>query len=144
MSVSQIHELRKRSNQFVQDLDKHIAIVVEHNKELIELNQKQLQQSKTAKGGALINNRTGSANLSPAYAKRKGKKKPDLFDTGAMYKNMDLFLPSPDEYLILSGVDHFKFLREQYEDAFGVGDKNKAYKITVPLLAKEYERNVLK
>ena len=85
-----ISELRKKSNAFVANIDSYIGEVVEHNEKLLQLQKGQLKASKNAKGGALVNNLTGSAKLSPGYAKRKGKTKPDIFDTGATFKEMDL------------------------------------------------------
>ena len=76
MSVEQISQLRKKINQFVDNLDLYIGEAVEHNEKLLQLNKAQLKASKNAKGGPLIHNSTGSPNLSPAYAKRKGKSKP--------------------------------------------------------------------
>ena len=143
MSVEQIHQLRKRSNQFVQDLEKHISDVIEHNEKLLQLNKAQLKASKNAKGGPLVNLKTGSANLSPAYAKRKGKRKPDWFDTGATFREMDILVNEPDEYFITSYTDYTRHLVEMYLDGFGINDKKKAQSIVVPMLAEKFKQLVL-
>ena len=138
-----VSELKKRSNSFVANLDKHIGDIVEHNEKLLQLNKAQLKASKDAKGGALVNNLTGSANLSPAYAKRKRKTKPDIFDTGATFREMDLIFNEPKEYLITSYTDYTKHLVTMYNNLFGIQDKNKAKAITTPLLSQLYKRLVL-
>ena len=138
-----VSKLKKRSNSFVANLDKHIGDIVEHNEKLLQLNKAQLKASKDAKGGALVNNLTGSANLSPAYAKRKRKTKPDIFDTGATFREMDLIFNEPKEYLITSYTDYTKHLVTMYNNLFGIQDKNKAKAITTPLLTQLYKRLVL-
>lgn len=137
-----ISELRKRSNKFVANIDLHIADVVEHNEKLLQLNKAQLKASKNAKGGALINKNTNSANLSPAYAKRKNKSKPDIFDTGATFRDMDLLFNEPREYFITSYTDYTKHLVGMYDDLFGIQSSQKAYRITTPGLAKIYRKQV--
>ena len=143
MSVEAIHQLMKLSNEFVANLDLHIANVIEHNEKLLQLNKAQLKASKNAKGGALINNITGSPNLSPGYAKRKGKTKPDIYDTGATFREMDLLFNEPSEYVITSYTDYAKDLIEMYNDLFGIQDNKKAYAITVPAMQEEYIKSVL-
>ena len=143
MSVEAISQLRKLSNAFVQNLDVHIANVIEHNEKLLQLNKAQLKASKNAKGGPLINNKTGSPNLSPAYAKRKNKSKPDIYDTGATFKEMDLLFNEPSEYLITSYTSYTPDLQDMYNDLFGIQDSKKAYAITVPGMQDEWVKNVL-
>jgi len=139
-----ISELRSRSNAFAANIDSHIAEVVEHNERLLQLNKGQLKASKNAKGGALVNNLTGSASLSPAYAKRKGKSKPDIFDTGATFRDMDLLFNEPKEYVITSYTEYTPHLQDMYNDLFGIQDSKKAYAITTPMLRTLYQRLVLK
>jgi len=138
-----ISQLRKKSNSFVANLDRHIGDVVEHNEKLLQLNKAQLKSSKNAKGGALINNMTGSANLSPAYAKRKNKSKPDIYDTGATFKDMDLIFDEPKTWFITSYTDYTRHLVTNYNDLFGIKDTNKAKSITTPLLTQLYKQLVL-
>jgi len=141
--MTTVSQLRKKSNSFVTNLDKHIADVIEHNEKLLQLNKAQLKANKNAKGSALINNKTGSANLSPGYAKRKHKAKPDIFDTGATYKDMDLLFNEPKTWFITSYTDYTKHLVSMYSDLFGIKDTNKAKGITTPLLTQLYKRLVL-
>lgn len=144
MSAENLHLLRQRSNDFIANLNSHIGDVIEHNDKLINLNKAQLKAHKNAKDGSLVNLQTGSANLSPAYAKRKGKKKPDFFDTGDTFREMDLLFNEPKEWFITSYTDYTKHLVENYKDAFGISNKNKAKSITIPLMAKLYRRLVIK
>jgi len=145
MSIDQIHQLRIRSNQFVADFQMHVGEVVEHNERLLQLNKAQLKASKTSKGGALINSRTGSSKYSPAYAKKKGYSNPDLFVNGYFYKEMDIVYNEPSEYVISSYADFTKYLVEMYsEDIFGINDKKKAQAIVMPELQQIYINTVLK
>jgi hypothetical protein len=139
-----IKELRKKSNAFISNIDSHIASVVEHNEKLLQLNKAQLKSSKNAKGGSLVNNMTGSANLSPGYAKRKNKSKPDIYDTGATFRDMDLLFHEPKDYVITSYTPYTPHLQDMYDDLFGIQDSNKAFGITTPLLSNLYQRLVLK
>jgi len=125
-------------------LDSYISAVVEHNEKLMQLNKAQLKRSKTAKGTPLINSMTGSESYSPGYAKYKGYTKPDLFDTGDFYKEMDIIYNEPNEYFLTSYVPYTGHLVKMYsEDLFGINDSKKAYAITTPLLAAEYRKAVL-
>lgn len=145
MGLEQIRLLKERSNAFVQNIDKHIKTVIDANeKRLLILNQNQLKKHTDKKSSPLINKRTGSELLSPAYAKRTGKKRPDFKLTGNLFRNMYLIIQTPDEYKISSQTAYTEHLVNNYgDDAFGVGDKKKAYSITVPALRRLYERTVL-
>jgi len=139
-----ISQLRKRSNQFRVNLDLHIGNVVDHNEKLLQLNKAQLKSSQTSKGTALINSLTGSATYSPAYAKFKGYRKPDLFLTGKFYKEMDILFNEPNKYLMTSYVPYTKHLITMYgELLFGIRDRNKAYAITTNDMTILYKSKVL-
>ncbi len=144
MGVNQIHILRKKSNAFVSNLNDHIIDVIEHNERLIKLNKAQLKASKTAKGGELVNIMTGSPFYSPSYAKKKGYKKPDLYDTGEFYREMDILVNEPNEYFLTSFSEKTRHLLKMYTDnIFGIQDKKKAQRIAVPELKKTYIAKVL-
>ncbi|MBC8321140.1 MAG: hypothetical protein H8E34_10490 [Bacteroidetes bacterium] len=135
-----IHELRKRSNEFVQNINLHVAEVIEESKELIKLNQEQLQESKLTTGQSI------TPLYSPAYAKRKGYKKPDGYLTGEMYRDMDIFAnENNNTWFITSFANHTKYFVERYGKVFGITKANqpKAQKIAVPKLRKLYQRLVL-
>ena len=59
-------------------------------------------------------------DYAPATQKKKGFKTPNLFDSGDMYRNMDLLVGVPDDksYSIFSDVDYFPKLNEKYDKAF--------------------------
>jgi len=143
MSIKAIHNLRKKSNAFVANLDLHVVSIIEHNEKLLQLNKAQLQASKTAKGGDLINTLTGSPFYSPAYGKKKGYTKPDLFVSGAFYRDMDILLKGSNEWFITSFSRVTKYLTEMYDDIFGIQNKKKAQKITTDELRNKYKRLVL-
>jgi len=144
MSVSQISELRKRSNQFVADIDRWIGEVVDHNEKLIQLNKAQLKASKTSKGSPLVHRRTGSPYYSAPYARKKGYRKPDLFVDGTFYKGIDIVFDEPSEYKLIGMASVTKYLLENYGDEIlGIEDKKKAQKITIPELRRKYISQVL-
>lgn len=135
-----VSKLRKRSNAFVQNLNNHIADVVDSSKDLIKLNQKQLKESKKVNGQSI------TPLYSPAYAKRKGYKKPDGYLTGEMYREMDIIAnETNNSWFITSFADHTKYFVERYGDVFGIGKANQqsAFKITVPKLKQLYQKLVL-
>jgi len=88
MKPMTIHELRLRSNKFVSELDKKIESVVSGNPYLVDLNKKQLHNSRLANGGPIVNLYNGSKYYSKSYADYKGFRTPDLKDTGDFYREM--------------------------------------------------------
>lgn len=140
-----IAELRKRSNNFVSNLDVHIAAVVEHNEQLIKLNREQLKNSRTSEGGPLINQFTGSPRYSPRYAKFKGYDRPDLILTGSFHREMDIIFNEPDQYFLTSFDEKTAELVDMYtEEIFGIQDKATAKAITSQALGKRYKAIVLR
>jgi len=114
-----IHKLRKRSNEFVKKLNEHQAEAIDESKEeLIKINQKQLQASTLADGKAI------TPLYSLAYAKKKGYSNPDLYDTGEMYRQMDVITDeTKGSYFITSFAKHTKYLY-RYGKIFGIAPKN--------------------
>lgn len=144
MSVSQISELRKRSNQFVANLQVYIGDVIDHNERLLQLNKAQLKSSKTSKGGPLVNSKTGSPYYTAPYARKKGYRSPDLFVSGDFYKQMDILFKEPNEYDIVDYAKVTKYLVEMYtNEIFGIQDKKKAQKIVVLQLRALFVKKVL-
>jgi len=128
----------------VADLDVHVAAVIDHNEQLLQLNKAQLKSSQTSEGGPLINSMTGSDQYSPRWAKKKGYVYPDLFLTGSFYKEMDIFVQEPDQYFITSFDDKTGVLTDMYgEDIFGIRDKNKAQRIFTIAFSLRFKRFVL-
>lgn len=140
-----ISELRKRSNAFVRDLDVEIALVIEHNEELIRLNQQQMKASTDSEGRPLVNRMTGKKTLSPAYQKKTVKTYPDLFLTGDFQRDMDILVNEGQGSYFLTSYDNKKDKLEDWysEKIFGIKDKQKAQWIIAPLLKQSYERKVL-
>lgn len=135
-----IHELRKSSNRFVADLNLHVATAIEQSKGLVKLNQKQLKQSQTAEGKSI------TPLYSDSYAKRKGFKKPDLYLSGLMYSEMDIFADeTKNTYDIVSFTPYTKYLQNRYGSIFGISPKNQsqAAKITVPKLRRLWQSRVV-
>lgn len=113
-----IHALRKRSNEFVKNIDKHETTAIKMSEDdLIRLNHKQLQASTLADGKPI------TPLYSPAYAKKKGYDKPDLFDTGKMYRLMEVSTKSKS-WSIDSLAEYTKYLKS-YGKIFGIAPKNR-------------------
>lgn len=143
MSVSQVNELRKRINKYVQDLDNHIAEVVDGNDELADLNRKQMSESKLSDGSTI------GRSYSPGYAAWKaanfGYSGPvNLKLTGDLYKSLT-FKTTSGKYNVLTGVPYALGLLAKYGDYLGIAPENQkaAFEITVPALRKIFIRDVL-
>jgi hypothetical protein len=138
-----ISELRKRSNDFVNNLDNIIESTLSNNEELEQLNKDQLQEGVDSKGARLAD-----YSLNYDYWKRKfypasyGEGYTNLFLTGEMYKNMELKVTGK-QYQIVSMVRHAAKLVDRYgADIFGIMEGT-AYPITTRLIAEQYKKLVL-
>ena len=137
-----IHQLRKNSESFVNQLNVHKAESIEESeKELISLNQKQLQASEDLTGSPL------KPLYSPAYAEKKGYKKPDGYLSGDMYKEMFVDAnENDDSFSIFSFKKYTKYFNGRYGDVFGIGDKSvkEATRLVLNNLRNKYNKLVLK
>jgi len=134
-----IHELRLRSNKFVSELDKKIESVVSGNPYLVDLNKKQLHNSRLANGNPI------KPLYSNSYAAVKGFRTPDLRDTGDFYRAMFIKYQSK-AYTISSEDWKTSSLEAKYsKDIFGIGKENqaRAQEITTGLLGVIYKQEVL-
>ena len=144
--MGQLHELRLRSNAFVANMDKHIEdSIVDSADELIKLNRKQMMSSVNAEDKPLIHLKTGSPYLSKSYARKTGKLKPNLYESGGFQKEMFLE-PRFPEYFIRSFNQVGKYLVDMYDNFFGVSPENQpeAKKITFANFYERYKKNVLR
>ena len=141
-----IQELRKRSNEFVANLNGHIAEVVNGNDELEQLNRDQLRDNRLADG------RNISRPYSPMYADWKrtfypqsyGDGRVNLFLTGELYRTLNIQARG-SEYLVLTPVPYALSLMAKYGDFAGIAPDNqgKAQTITTRLLREKYQTMVL-
>lgn len=92
----------------------------------------------------LIHACTKSIYLSKAYARRKGKSKPNLFDRGDFQNGMFMTLPTEKDYIISSDDPKVNFLQENYGKIFGVAPSNqeKAKEINDKSIIDDYFKNV--
>jgi hypothetical protein len=136
--MGQLHELRLRSNAFIANMDQHIEYsIADSADELIKLNRKQMMSSVNAEDKPLIHLKTGSPYLSKSYARKTGKTKPNLYNSGSFQKEMFLE-PRFPEYFIRSF--------DMYDNFFGVSPENQpeAKKITFANFYERYKKNVLR
>jgi hypothetical protein len=125
--MTRILEIQKKSNQYIANLNANVVRVLERNsKDMIRKNQSQFLSHKDAEGNALIHESTGSVNLTPAYAKRTGKKKPDFFLSGDFWDKMYFTMPSMNEYFINSKSQTGKYLSLNYGKIYGIAPDNRA------------------
>lgn len=142
--MGQLHELRLRSNAFVAKIDQYIEdSIVDSADELIKLNRKQMMSSTNADDKPLIHLKTGSSNLSNGYAKKNGKTKPNLYNSGGFQKEMFLE-PRFPQYFIRSFNEVGKHLVKMYDNIFGVSPENQdeAKQITFSAFSKRYSKDV--
>jgi hypothetical protein len=144
--MATVSEIAKRLNDYVSNIDANIDRVISDNEEkLTAINRGQLMQSIGGDGKALINKRTGSPNLSKAYAKRMKKTKPDLYVNGDFQREMQLFPEySRKSYFVTSWHELNKYLANQYENYGGIAPQNRdnAKQITSQLIAEDLRKKV--
>lgn len=147
--MGRIHEIRLKSNAFCANINVNIAQSIESvSNELTGINKKQMLNHTDSEDKPLIHARTGSANLSKAYAQRQRKSKPDLFVDGTFQGQMFL---SVDEnrlsWFISSFWEKTKFLVGNYgAKIFGISEKSndRAKYHTSLAFKKKYESEVLR
>jgi hypothetical protein len=144
--MSRILEIQKRSNQYLADFEANVIRVIESGQEkTVTLNKKQMLGHKDAEGKPLIHKNTGKETLSKQYARKTGKKKPDLFVTGEFQEGMFLFMPDEKQYFIGSKDHKVKWLAKNYgQKIFGVAPDNhpKAQAINDKAIIEDYLKNV--
>lgn len=113
---------------------------------IVRINKQQLMISIGGDDKPLIHKKTGSPFLSPAYAKKKKKKKPNLYDTGDYQREMDLEIYNLDEYAIVSYDWKHPILTENYPNLAGVAPSNRkqAYAVTTPAIRRFLNEKVFK
>ena len=111
---------------------------------MLAMNKNNMLTSLDAMDKPLIHSRTGSPLLSKAYAKRKGKSKPNLFDKGNFQAGMIFTMPTEKDYIITSDDAKVNFLQDNYGKIFGVSPKNqpKAQEINTNAVVKDYLKTV--
>jgi len=144
-----IHNLRLRSNQFCGNMNVNISMAIQSvDQKLIDLNRRQMLRSKDSEDKPLIHAKTGSPYLSKAYAKKTGKKKPDLFLDGTFQSQMFLHVDeNKSTYSIDSLWEKTKYLVENYGlPIFGIGVKDQpmAKQQSGMAFKKMYKNQVLK
>ena len=145
--MNRIVDIAKRSDQYLKQFEANVIRVIEANEDqIVDFNRSQLINHKTAEDKPLIHRKTKSALLSKAYARRKGKTKPDLFDSGVFQDRMFLTVPSKDEYFISSKDFKTGFLSANYGEIFGVSPSNqsKATKLNDSAIINDYLQTVMK
>lgn len=110
------------------------------------MNKQQMMANKDATGSPLVNRNTGSEYLSPAYALKTGKRKPNLFLTGSFQNDMFLNVSqTATDYFIDSYDKKSGWLVGMYgKDIFGIEDKITARTLTGLSFRKLYIKNVLR
>jgi hypothetical protein len=141
-----ILDMQKRSNEWLANFEANVIRIIESDQQkTVDLNRSQMFNSKDANNKPLIHKNTGSELLSKAYARRTGKKKPDLFVTGEFQNAMFLFMPDQKQYFIGSKDYKVKWLAKNYgQKIFGVAPDNqdKAKSINDANIINDYLKEV--
>jgi len=120
--------LAERAKNFNANLKLYQAMAVQNSeKELVDMNRKQLLSSIDSMGRPLINKKTKSKYLSPSYSKKTGKSTPNIKLSGDTQREM--FLETNENAgTYFMGSFNFKtpFLEMNYDNLFGISDKKKA------------------
>jgi hypothetical protein len=144
--MTRILEIQKRSNEWLSNFEANVIRVIESGQQkTVDLNRRQMLSHKDAEGQPLIHKRTGSENLSKRYARKTGKKKPDLFLTGDFQNEMFLIMPDEKSYFIGSKDHKVKWLAENYgQKIFGVAPDNqeKAQSVNDKAIINDYMKLV--
>lgn len=143
------HELRLKSDAFIQSIDLKIVDSIQSvDRDLIEINKRNMLSSLNAKDESLIHVLTGVSTLSKPYAKRKNKTKPNLYDTGDFQKamffsidenNMTWFIDSEDEK---NGILTWAYTN----DIFGIPESKTTHakRLTFGAFFRKYQSEVLR
>ena len=143
--MTSLHQIRLASNAYIRDFDTQVELSLDKvEQKITNLNRKQLLSSKDNKDRPLMNNQTGKTTLSPAYAKRTGKKRPNLKLKGTFQFDMFTDFRMPNKYFQQSSDFKQKFLTKMYDGVFGVSPKNQsqAKEITTKVIVADYRRVV--
>lgn len=116
--------------------------LIDSSDEYVRLQNEQMAKGERADGKPIFNVKTGSDEYSPAYAKKKGKKKPiDLHDRGDFYRETFLLVEG-DKAVIDSADSKSNKLQENYgTQIFGL---NKDSKIQFKPIAQQHLVNGVK
>lgn len=147
MGVDAIHSLRKRSNQFVSQIDRVVADVVDYNEDLEQLNRDQMNVSMLADGGTI----TSGYAASYAYYKQTyyptsyGQGNVNFKLTGDLHASIEIKAKGRD-YEITTDVPYAAELVNKYGNFLGIAPpyQPKAQKITTDLLRQQWINDVLK
>jgi hypothetical protein len=142
-----ILEIQKKSNEYLEQFTDNVTRVIESNEAaMLKMNRSQLMSSRDANDRPLIHRRTGSARLSAAYAKKTGKKRPNLFVNGAFQGSMFLTIPTEKDYIISSDHELVQFLPVQYGKIFGISPANqpRAQAVNNRAIVNDYLKTVFK
>ena len=136
-----VHELRIRSNRFVERIDSYVAEVIDDNEKLLNLNRQQLKEEhKTSKDQPI---RPVYARW---YAELKGFDTPDLYATGETQKTLTIEATKSGQFHIDGHTEQVPKLLSKYgEDIFGIprSRTSEAKEITTQALAELFKEIVL-
>jgi len=145
--MGKLHDIRVASDSFMSQFNVHVSDAIKSTEnDLVRMNKEQMLKSQDSTGNALIHKSTGSEFLTPAYAKEKGKSKPNLKDTGSFQREMFLEVDENElSWFIDSDDAKADILADNYGvKIFGIKDVKSAKKLTGEAFRKLYHKLVLK
>jgi hypothetical protein len=140
--MSEIGNIRIRSNRFVKNLSVFVAQAVENvDDDLVQLNRNQMLKGKLKTDAAI------TPKYSNPYAKKKGFKTPNLKVTGEFQRDMFLSVNENNGDVVITSENFVtRFLRNRYTDKiFGIpkSKQQQASALSLHSLAKLWNRLVL-
>jgi len=149
LRMGRLHDIRLKSNQFVANMDVHIAHSIESvETQLVNMNKGQMLASKDSKDKPLIHKSTGSEFLTNLYAVKTRKSKPNLFLSGEFQRFMFLSVNENNlTYFIDSEDGKSGILTDNYGlEIFGIPQKRNtdAKQLTSAAFKQKYESMVLR
>ena len=145
--MNRIVDIQRKSNEYMADFKDNVINVLEANGDLmVNMNRTQMLASLDANDQPLVNAKTGSARLTPAYAKLTGKSTPNLYLRGDFQFAMFFTMPTEKEYIISSDNDLVKYLPVNYGKIFGVSPQNqpKAQEINGAAIINDFLKKVFR
>lgn len=138
--MGRIHDIRLRSDRFIEQIDSYIETVIDDNQDLLNLNREQLKEEHSTKKGQPIRPR-----YSKWYAEFKGFETPDLYLTGETQETLTIEAKGK-QFNIEGHTEQVPKLIDKYgADIFGIPNArtNEAKNITTKAIADLFKKHVL-
>lgn len=147
--MGRLHEIRLKSDQFIGNINVHIAESIKNvEDDLLKINKSQMLSSLDSDGSPLVHKETGNKNVTVAYQQKTGKITPNLFLSGDFQKSMFLEVNENDNSFFIDSEDWKNgILTENYgSKIFGIPQdkETRSKELTSRSFKRNYESFVLR